>query len=188
VQQDLPRLPGVVVVPTVGGQEEPEPWYQTNVIATLLAERLGGRPAYVYAPALPSAALHRSLLREPSYIRVQELWGTAKCALVGVGTAPGSRTVIPAFVPTESDRLRTAVGDVCSRFYDAKGRPVAYPGSNRLVAIPVDDLRRIQACIAVAAGSAKAVSILTAARAGYFNRLVTDVPTASALMTASGSG
>lgn len=187
IQQDLPRLPGVVVAPTVGGQEEPEPWYQTNLLATQLADRIGGRPAYLYAPALPSPALHRSLLREPSFLRVQEMWDSAAGALLGVGTAPASRTVIPAFVPTDSGSLRRAVGDVCARFYDARGRPVGYAGSDRLVAISVEALRRIPASIAVAAGPAKVPSIVAAARSGYFNRLVTDQPTGSALLTATGS-
>jgi DNA-binding transcriptional regulator LsrR (DeoR family) len=29
-QAELPQLPGIVVTPTVGGQDEPEAWYQTN--------------------------------------------------------------------------------------------------------------------------------------------------------------
>lgn len=45
-------------------------------------------------------------------------------------------------------------------------------------------MRRIDACIAVAAGENKVRSIRACARAGLFNRLITDVPTAEALLAA----
>jgi DNA-binding transcriptional regulator LsrR (DeoR family) len=44
----------------------------------------------------------------------------------------------------------------------------------------LDDLRRIPHAIAVAVGAAKINGIVTAARAGYINELVTDLPTAPA--------
>ncbi len=181
LSQELPRLPGVVVAPTVGGQEEPEPWYQTNVMTALVAERGGGRPLYLYAPALPSASLRRSLLQDPSFRRVLDAWARARCALVGLGTALDGRTVIPAFVPRDAASLSRAVGDVCSRFFDAEGRPVDFPGSSRLVAIPLDALRALPASIGVAAGPEKVPAIRAAARHRYISHLVTDVPTAQAL-------
>lgn len=183
-QQSLPRLPGVMIAPTVGGQEEPEPWYQTNVIATLLAERIHGTVAYLNAPALPTAATHRALAADASYQRVTAMWGSAKCALVGVGADLAARTVIPSFVPASGGSLDRAVGDICSRFYDASGRPVKYPGSARLVAVTLEQLQQIPVVIAAAAGSEKVAAVAAGARAGYFNELVTDRPTAELLASA----
>ena len=165
VQEQMPQSPGVLVAPTVGGQEEPEPWYQTNLLTASLAASTGGRAVYLNAPAMPSPTLRRSLLREESFIRVQQMWERASAALVGVGTALGARTVIPSFVAAEAPTLQRAVGDVCSRFYDEKGRPVRYPGSERLIAITLAGLQRIPSCIAVAAGSEKVSSIRAGARA-----------------------
>ena len=56
---ELPRLPGVVVAPTVGGTDQPEAWFQTNEITRLVAERIGGRPTFLFAPALPGPDLLR---------------------------------------------------------------------------------------------------------------------------------
>ncbi len=42
-QYELTPLPGVVVAPTVGGNDQPEEWYQTNEITRLVANRVGGR-------------------------------------------------------------------------------------------------------------------------------------------------
>ncbi|HEX6712584.1 MAG TPA: sugar-binding domain-containing protein, partial [Thermoleophilaceae bacterium] len=57
-QASLPPLPGVVLAPTIGGHEEPEPWYATNEITRQIAERVGGTPTFLYAPALPAAKLY----------------------------------------------------------------------------------------------------------------------------------
>lgn len=184
----LPALPGVVVAPTVGGQEEPEAWYQSNEITREVAARVGGRPAFLYAPALPSPDLHRILLDEPAIRRVLELWSSARCAVVGVGAPPLTRASISASVPTDAVSLREAVGDICLRFFDRDGRPVAFPGSDRMISTSLELLRSLPTTIAVAAGSAKVPALLAAARAGYVNQLVTDRATANELLVRSTSG
>ncbi len=184
----LPALSGVVVAPTVGGQDEPEAWYATNEITRRLAERVGGTPTFLYAPALPGPELYETLLDDPSTRRVLDLWSTARCVILGVGAPLTTRTTLPRFVGEAGGKLRGAVGDICSRFYDREGRPVLFPGCERLMATSLERLREIPTSIALAAGAAKVPSILAAAEAGYFNELVTDAVTASALLAASGDG
>ena len=181
-QFDLTALPGVVVAPTVGGNDQPEEWYQTNEITRLVANRVGGRATYLFAPALPGPDLYPSLLKDPSIKRVLQLWPRARCALMGVGAPPLMRSDIPQFVPTGSDSLRSAVGDVCSRFYDRNGDAVPFEGSERLIAVQLEALRHVPVAIAVAVGSDKVDSIIAGARGGYFNQLVTDPVTASAIL------
>jgi DNA-binding transcriptional regulator LsrR (DeoR family) len=181
-QASLPRLPGVLVAPTIGGQDEPEPWYATNEITRQVAERVGGVPAFLYAPALPAPKLYEGLLADSDFQRVLDLWKAARCAIMGVGAPPLTRTSLPRFVPREDASLRHAVGDVCSRFYDAEGAPVDFPGSDRLVATGLDVLREIPTVIGVAAGAVKVPSIRAAAKAAYITQLVTDTETAAALV------
>jgi DNA-binding transcriptional regulator LsrR (DeoR family) len=50
------------------------------------------------------------------------------------------------------------------------------------MAIDLDTLARIPARIAVAVGEEKVSAIIADAHAGYFDRLVTDVATASSLL------
>ncbi|MFC4121979.1 sugar-binding transcriptional regulator [Nonomuraea zeae] len=184
-REGLGQYPGVTIAPAVGGQEEPQPWFQTNETTRILAERAGGVPAYLYAPALPGPELFYSLQHEPSVRRVMDLWAHAKCAIVGVGSAPLMRQMMPAFMPRDADSLRRAVGDVCMRVYDRDGAPITYPGSERLVATRLEELRRIPHTIAVAVGAEKVLSIVAGARGGYFNQLVTDTPTAEGLVAAA---
>lgn len=179
---EMPPLPGVVVAPTVGGQEEPEAWYQTNEITREVAAKVGGRPAFLYAPALPSPELHRILLHEPMIRRVLELWRTARCAVVGIGAPPLTRSSISAFIPTDAVSLRDAVGDICLRFFDRDGDAVHFPGSDRMMSTGLDLLQQIPVSIAVAAGDNKVAGIRAAARAGYMNELVTDRTTARLLL------
>jgi DNA-binding transcriptional regulator LsrR (DeoR family) len=184
-REGLGQFPGVTIAPAVGGQEEPQPWFQTNETTRILAERVGGVPAYLYAPALPGPELFYSLQHEPSVRRVMDLWAHAKCAIVGVGSAPLMRQMMPALMPRDADSLRQAVGDVCMRVYDRNGDPITYPGSERLVAARPEELRRIPSTIAVAVGAEKVLSIVAGAKGGYFNQLVTDTPTAEGLVAAT---
>jgi DNA-binding transcriptional regulator LsrR (DeoR family) len=183
--QHLPPLEGIRVAPTVGGQDEPEAWYQTNEITRRYAEQTGGRPTFLYAPAAPGEALHERLLEDPGIHRVLDLWATAKCALLGVGAPPQTRSSMPGFVPRDHAAVMSSAGDICTRFFDSAGREVAYPGSDRLIATSYEMLRAVPHSIAVAVGAQKVPSILAAAHAGWFNTLVTDVPTATALVAAA---
>jgi DNA-binding transcriptional regulator LsrR (DeoR family) len=182
-QADLPRLPGVVVVPTVGGQDEPQAWYQTNEIVRQVAAKVGGTPAFLYAPALPGPELYERLIEDASIRRVLDLWGQARCAILGIGAPPPLRHSLPSFVPAGA--VRTAAGDVCTRFYDRQGRPVLYPGIERLMATSLDALRRVPVTIGVAVGAEKVPGIVAGARARYINELVTDSATAAALLAAT---
>jgi DNA-binding transcriptional regulator LsrR (DeoR family) len=187
-QAALPQLPGVTLAPMIGGQDEPEVWYAPNEIIRQFAVRIGGDPVFLYAPALPGPELHDTLLDDPSTRRVFELWSRARCAVLGVGAPPLTRASLPRFIASDTGSLRESVGDVCSRFYDARGDAVAFPGYDRLIATGFERLREIPTTIAVAAGTVKVPSILTGAASGYFNQLVTDADTALALIEAGDGG
>lgn len=181
-QEALPNLPGVLVAPTVGGQNEIDSSYQTNEITRRVAVKIGGTPVLLHAPALPGPELREWLIKDPQVRQVLRLWKTAKCALLGVGAPPLTRTSLPSVLPTDPVTLRNAVGDICVRPYDAQGTPIPFPGSDRLIAMDLAALTKIQHTIAIAIGENKITSIRAAARAGYFNTLVTDVDTANALL------
>jgi len=186
--ETLPQFPGTIVTPMVGGQHEPEAWYQTNEITRMIAQKVGGHPVFLYAPAQPGPDVYDLLLRDPGTRRVLELWNRATCALVGIGAPPQTRASMPNFVPRGADWLRTSAGDICTRFFDSEGVQLSYPGSERLIATTYESLRQIPHTIAVAVGETKIPSILAGARAGWFNTLVTDTPTASALLERAHSG
>lgn len=181
-QAPLPKLPGVIVAPSVGGQSEPEPWYQTNEIARAVAERTGARPAFLWTQALPSPDMHEVLQRDPDFRRVKRLWESAKGALLGIGAPPTTRSSISRFIPKDDDSLSRAAGDICLNFYDVHGKRVNFPGSDRIISTPEEDLRAMPHTVGIAVGAEKATSIVGGARAGYFRKLVTDAHTAKAVL------
>jgi DNA-binding transcriptional regulator LsrR (DeoR family) len=181
-QQPLPALPGVILAPTVGGVDEPEARHQTNEITRTMAVKMHGDPVLLYAPAMPSPALYDVLLQDSSMQRVMSLWRTAKAALVGIGARPRSRPSPPSSPSSDGHALASAVGDICARPFDAQGRPIRFPGSERLVAIRLEDLRQVPSAIGCAVGVEKVPAIRAAARAGFINTLVTDSATASLLL------
>lgn len=180
----LPSLAGIQVIPSVGGVSEPEAWHQSNEITRAFAERTLGRPNFLFAQALPSAAMFESLRQDEEFQRVTSMWAKAAVAIVGVGAPPTSRHSISQAIPVATGSLDRAVGDICLNFYDYTGAAVDFPGSERLVRVPADTLRLIPHTIAVAIGQDKVGSIAAGARAGMFNELITDVATASSLVRA----
>ena len=110
-----------------GGTDQPEAWYQTNEITRLVAERIGGRAMYLFAPALPGPELYATLQHDPTIQRVLHLWPHARCVLTGIGAPPLLRAQAPQFIDTSSAALVEAVGDICSRFFSRSGEPGHVP-------------------------------------------------------------
>jgi DNA-binding transcriptional regulator LsrR (DeoR family) len=183
----LPRMPGALIVPTVGGQQEPDPSFQTNETVRRLAERTGAQPRFLFAPALTSPTLWASLQADPGFRSVVDLWDGARAAVVGIGAPYGERTSLTSVVPRDEPSLEGAAGDICLHFFDADGATLTFPGAEFLVRLPLEMLRAIPSTIALAAGREKAPSIRAGAKAGLFTSLVTDAPTAEAVLAEAGA-
>ena len=181
-REELISLPGVLVVPSVGGQDEHEEYYQTNEVTRSLAVNAGATPVLLHAPVLPSSEIYRSLQTDPGIKRVMSLWRRAQCALLGVGMPPRIRVSLPDVLRRTGADLANVEGDISNRTFDADGRPVPFEGFDRMFAMGFDDLRRVPHSIAVAVGAEKARGLVAAARGGFINRLVTDSATAHAIL------
>jgi DNA-binding transcriptional regulator LsrR (DeoR family) len=186
---DLPALPGVVVLPAVGGLDDDKPWFQTNEIARCLASSIHGRPLMLHAPSLPSEELRHSLMADNSIRSVLSRWNDATAILVGIGVWPKTRPdEVPASLSTDDRELSRAVGDVAGKFFDADGAPVHVAADAKLLAITREQLERIPKRVGIAVGIRKAGAIIAAARSRLINILVTDIVTASVLGTREVSG
>lgn len=183
----LPELPGVVIAPTVGGQQETDPSFQTNEIVRRFADRTRAEPRFMFAPASPSEQLWESLQADPSFREITDLWARARAVVVGIGEPYRGRAALTSVVPRDETALLPAVGDINLHFYDIAGHPVSYPGSELLVRPPRALLTALPTSIAMAAGERKAPSILAGARAGLYTTLLTDEPTAQAVLALAAS-
>ncbi|WIA99276.1 sugar-binding transcriptional regulator [Curtobacterium sp. MCBA15_012] len=178
----MPPLAGVQLVPTVGGQADPMPWFQTNEITRTAAEHSGAIPAFLFAQALPSEAMRASLDEDPAFQHVVGLWSRAKGAILGIGAPTPTRDALARGIPVEDAVFDQAAGDVCLNFYAADGSAIEFPGSERMVRTSREILAGVPHAVGVAVGTAKVPSIIGAVRAGLVNELVTDAVTARALL------
>lgn len=120
--------------------------------------------------------------------QIQSVWQrlrNASAALVGVGPLEHS-VYIERGVLNASDvaQLRNAgaVGEICGRFFDAKGRECVSPWRNRAISVELDQLRKIPQVIGVAAGPERAAAVAGAMRGGLLKTLLIDEAGAQALL------
>ena len=110
-------------------------------------------------------------------------------ALVGIGSVEPSALVASSGNTFSREELGVlqkngAVGDLCLRFYDANGREVRGPLTNRVIGIDLERLRRIPKSVAICGGKRKFAAILGGLRGRWVNTLVTDQYTAERLAKA----
>lgn len=180
----VPPMPGVQLVPTVGGQADPNQWFQTNEITRAAAERSGAIPAFLFAQALPSEALRASLDEDPAFQHVVGLWSRAKGAVLGIGAPVATRDAMARGLPVDDAVFDRATGDVCLNFTGPDGEPIEFPGSDRMVRTSREVLAAVPHAVGVAVGAVKVPSIISAVRGRLVNELVTDAATARALLDA----
>jgi len=110
-------------------------------------------------------------------------------ALVGTGALEPSTLVASSGNIFSEEELKSvqkqgAVGDICLRFYDARGQAVRGALDDRVIGMTLDGLRQVQRSVAVCGGKRKFPAILGAVRGKWINTLVTDQYTAERLAKA----
>jgi DNA-binding transcriptional regulator LsrR (DeoR family) len=182
------------IVPLVGGMSTGTSLAAAHELVHELAVRLGATYRYLHGPALlHSEAARDALLAEPSVGDVLGRARSADIALVGIGSFTSSSTaeVIDGvgLTPAQYAELvaKNPAGDTCCRFFDAEGRPVRSAVDGRVLAVELDDLRRIPTVVGVACGTEKTPGVLAALRGGILRGLLTDARLARAVLLADGA-
>ena len=109
----------------------------------------------------------------------------ADAALVGVGALDYSVYIDRGvLLPDDIAQLRKqgAVGEICGRFFNVKGKECATRWRDRVISIEVEHLRKIPQVIGVAAGAERAPAIAAAIAGGLLRSLLIDEAAAQALL------
>lgn len=121
--------------------------------------------------------------------RVQAVVGLAQQAdvtFIGVGQMSDDAPLFKDGFVTRGQLSETqglgAVGEIAGWVYDANGRYIDCPSNERVGGVRIEP-HRAAPVIAIAAGVTKVPAIRAALAGGLINGLVTDEPTASALLT-----
>lgn len=183
------RTPVVdTVVQVVGGIGDPRVQMEATRIIGHFASATGANPVFVPAPGmLGTVSARDSLVGDPTVSAVMDIWPHLTMVLVGIGSlepSPLLRASGNALAENDQVLLRAAgaVGDICLRFFDQNGVPVASTVNDRVIGIDADRLRRVPRRVGVAGGARKHSAIRAALRGGWVNVLITDVDEARRLL------
>lgn len=174
------------VVQLNGGVSDADILISPSEIVHLFGRAFNVTPYFMYLPAIVDHILVKQAMLTDRHIRrVMDMGQNANIAVFTAG-APTADSVLINSNYMRSDELETiktrAVGDICSRYYDADGE-ICLPSLNeRTVGIELADLRKKEHSILVAGGASKVNAICGALRGKYGNTLVTDQITAKALL------
>jgi DNA-binding transcriptional regulator LsrR (DeoR family) len=179
-----------LVVQMLGGIGSPSAEQHANHLAVRLARLVRGDARFLPVPGVvSSASAVKVLLRDPSVSNTVALFETVTLALVGIGSVQPSALVASSgnvFGKKELEAVQKqgAVGDICLRFYDARGRAVKGNLDGRVIGMTLEDLRRVHRSVAICGGKMKFPAILGAVRGKWINTLVIDQYTAERLAKA----
>jgi DNA-binding transcriptional regulator LsrR (DeoR family) len=183
-----PRASGAHVVQILGGIGSPSAELHATQLTRRLANLVGGVATLLPAPgAVGSAEARRVMLKDRYVVEAMALFKSITVALVGIGAVTPSKMLAASgnvFSAKELKSLsdRGAVGDICLRFFDANGAPVVTPLNERVIAIELADLKRVDRVVGIAGGRRKFAAIRGALRGRRINVLITDRSTAERLV------
>jgi DNA-binding transcriptional regulator LsrR (DeoR family) len=153
-----------------------------------LADRVGAQCYPLPTPVVIETAEAKALLQaQRPFQTIRGLVSAARVAFVGVGGVGWNEPLHKDGFVTDEELAalleHQAVGEICGWAFDAEGRLIRSPLSERLGAVPLSLLPE-RSIVAVACGRAKVPAIAAALRGRLIAGLITDEATAHALLAA----
>jgi DNA-binding transcriptional regulator LsrR (DeoR family) len=177
------------IVQVIGGVGNPSVQVNATRLTDSLASVTGAIPRFLPAPGIvASEAVRDALLQDPHVSELSSEWGWFMVVLAGIGTLQPSPLLKSSGNAISEENLKElrglrAVGDVCLRFYDADGILVESELNSRVVGISSQDLRNVPRKVGIAGGRRKFEAIRGAILGKWIDVLITDVDTATRLVT-----
>lgn len=155
-------------------------------IVELFSEAYSTVGRYLPLPVMFDTVQLKELVENDKYIKtILDLGRRANVAIFTVGTVKDDALLFRLGYIDDKDKeivQKKAVGDICSRFYDAQGNICDKDLDERTVGIKIDELKEKETRILVA-GSKRKLPAIKAALVGKFaNILITDQFTAKELL------
>ena len=179
------------VVQILGGLGPPDAAENGGELVRRLAQLLDAQAVLLPAPGVVATPAVRDVLRKDPHVKaaLTEL-DALDTVFVGLGSLTSNEVLNDghSFSKQARKELRTgnAVCDIALRFFDAGGRPVRTALDDRILGITTEQLRKVQRVVAVAGGSDKVEAIAAGLKTALVHVLITDRPTAEALLARAG--
>jgi len=180
-------------VSAMGGSPRVDTPTNPNEICQALAAASGGRSRSLYAPAyVENPEVRDRFLEQEAIAHTLGAAALASMALVGIGSVDDGCTMVRSgcLSLAEIARLREqgAVGDVLGYYVDVDGRVIPSPHRDRLIALSIEELHRVEMVVAVVSEAEKPLAILGVLRAGVVDVLVVDEGNAHAVLDLAQQG
>ncbi len=181
------RTYDIEVVPATGCVQGKH-YTDVNHVATLLAEKLGGRSYQIHAPLFAETVEQKEMLMAMKSVDdVLDKARNASIALVGVGSILSDDSSYYDLHPMpkgDQDEIRRvgAVGELLAHLLDEKGTPCDYSLNSKLVALKPQELSNVALTVGIAAGPNKIPPICATLIGNYLNALVVDEATANGIL------
>jgi DNA-binding transcriptional regulator LsrR (DeoR family) len=158
-----------------------------SAVARRIADAFGADCYQLTAPVMVADETVRAALwSEPGLRELLERARRVDLALVSVGDVSEEATLFrQGLLPRSalaSLQAAGAVGDVLCHFIDAEGKVVDHPVNRRVVAVDLDDLRRVPRIVVAAGGRRKVAAIRAALKGTGAGVLITDEGAARGLL------
>jgi DNA-binding transcriptional regulator LsrR (DeoR family) len=158
-----------------------------SAVARRLADAFAADCYQLTAPLFVSEPATRAALwKERGLSELLERARRADIAMLSVGDVREDATLFrEGLLPRSAIKsllAKGAVGDVLCHFIDANGRVVDHPVNERVVAVGLDDLRRVPQIVLAAGGRHKAPAIRAALKATQARVLITEEAAARGLL------
>ena len=186
---EIEKVPRIYAdfVPLDGGPENIDSEFHVNTLCYQLARAFESRCHYIYAPAITrTVEIRQAIIQDVNYEKISAFWDRLDIGIVGIGAQVKSSNLVWmgdfGREAIESLSKTGAVGEICSVFFDSKGREVHTDFSDRIIAVGLDTLRNLNYSIGMAASREKVSAILGALRGQIINVLITDEMTAKIIL------
>ena len=183
------RTGTTTVVEMLGDLGPPDQQHEAARSTQRLALLTGADPVFLRTPGVvPTPQVRDALLAHDAYARhALRLLDTLDLALTGVGTCdvvPPLREGNNFFSAAQLREVVAAgaVGQICLRFLDARGEPVASPLDDLVTGVTTEQLRTAKRRWVVAGGPSKYAAVRAVLLGGWTDTLVTDTATARWLL------
>lgn len=184
------QLPGVEFIPMVGGLGHQHVNLQANLVCERFAQNSGATAIELHTPITVDTMEAKEVFLQQSFIkRVFEKARQVDIALVGIGSTPVYSTMRKAYLAGDANPLasdlseeKNIVSDICYNFVTDKGELADCIWNQRVMALDLEDLKKIPLVIGVAGGTDKVLGIHAALVGKLINVLITDETAAKFLI------
>ena len=180
----------ITVVQITGGSNQVPININASELTRRVADIFNAKSYFLHAPVVVKSKEARDILYEEAGIKnTLDMFNKINFAIVGIGsTYPEPSTLLykDGFIKKEDFNNSISfdcAGDINSYFYNKEGNECYTILRDRVIAMDLDQLKKVRYVMAVAGGENKADAIIGAMRGRIINIIVTDNRTAEVILS-----